>query len=74
MREKESVAELESFELIADDGGVGLADKSSTTRCLKEHSRPGVDVVEEPVVVLAEQEEVFEGNVVGVQRFPAHLK
>ena len=74
MREKEPVAELESFELIADDGGVGLPDKSARTRRLKEHSRPGVDVVEEPEVVLAEQEEVFKGNVVGVQSFPAHLK
>ena len=74
MRKKEPVAELESFELIADDGGVGLPDKSTPDRRLKEHSRPGVNVVEEPEVVLAEQEEVFEGNVVGVQSFPAHLK
>ena len=74
MREKEPVAELESFELIADDGSVGLADKSTRTRCLKEDSAPGVDVAEEPEVALAEEEEVFEGNVVGVQTFPAHLK
>ena len=73
MREKEPVAELESFELIADDGSVGLANKSTRDRRLKEHSRPGVDVVEEPEVVVAEQEEVFEENVVWVQTFPAHL-
>ena len=54
MREKESVAKLESFELIADDGSVGLPDKSTRAHCLKECSGPGVNVVEEPEVVVAE--------------------
>ena len=67
VREKESVAKLESLELVADDGSVGFPDKSTRARRLKEGSRPGVNVVEEPEVVLAEQKEVVEGNVVGVQ-------
>ena len=67
MREEESVAQLESLELVADDGSVGFPDQSTRAHRLKEHSRPGVDVVEEPEVVLAEQKEVVEGNVVGVQ-------
>ena len=74
MREKESVAKLESLELIADDVGVGLPDKSTRAQRLKEYSRPGVNVVEEPEVVLAEKNEVVEVNVVWVQSFPAHLK
>ena len=36
MREKESVAKLESLELIADDVGVGLPDKSTRAHRLKE--------------------------------------
>ena len=36
VREKESVAELESLELIADDVGVGLPDKSTRAHRLKE--------------------------------------
>ena len=67
VREKESVAKLESLELVADDGSVGVPDKSTRAHRLKEGSRPGVNVVEEPEVVLAEQKEVVEGNVVGVQ-------
>ena len=74
MREKEPVAKLEPFELIADDGSIGLPDKTIIDWDLKEHSRPGVDVVEEPEVVPTEQEEVFEENVVWVQSFPFHLK
>ena len=74
MREEESVAQLESLELVADDGSVGFPDKATRAHRLKECSREGVDVVEEPEVVLAEQQEVVEGNVVWVQSFPADLK
>ena len=74
MREEESVAQLESLELVADDGSVGSPDKATRGHRLKECSREGVDVVEEPEVVLAEQQEVVEGNVVWVQSFPADLK
>ena len=58
MREKESVAKLESLELIGDDGGIGLTDNSTRGHRLKECSRPGIDVVEEPEVVLSKVKEV----------------
>ena len=74
MREKESVAKLESLELIGDDGGIGLTDNSTRGHRLKECSRPGIDVVEEPEVVLSKVKEVVEWNVVRVESFPAHLK
>ena len=74
MREEKSVSKFKSSKLVPNDTSVGLAYKASRDGFLKESSRKSINVVEEPVIVLAEEKKVVEVDVVGVQRFPAHLK
>lgn len=74
MREEKSVSKFKSSKLVPYDASVGLAYKAPRDGFLKESSRKSINVVEEPVIVLAEEKKVVEVDVVGVQRFPAHLK